>query len=239
MSIVVPLEGFGGGATLNFKVVGGTSQPSNPRENTIWVNTSTTITDWVFSSTQPSGKEGRVWFATDTSSVAKFNALKKKQIQVYPIYAKQYVSDSWVNKTAKTYQSGTWKEWSKTLLPASDILSRLVTGGQPVTPQYASNVLTLSLTNTTWVYLEEDVSAFNTLEIIGNRSAASTTLDVGILNSSNNLASGKTLNGSSQDFTVTCDISSLTGKQRIGVKSNLNSETLQTTTVKITSIVLK
>lgn len=239
MSIVVPLEGFGGGAGLNFKVVGGTSQPTNPRENTIWVNTSTTITDWVFSATQPEAVTGRVWFLVSTSSVSEFNALKKNGIQIYPIYAKQYVSGSWKNVTAKSYQNGAWREWSKTILPASDILSRLLTGGQPVTPQYASNVLTLSLTNTTWVYIEEDVSAFNTLEIVGNRSAASTTLDVGILNSSNNLASGKNLDGSSQNFTVTCDISSLTGKQRIGVKANLNSSTLQTTVVKITSIVLK
>lgn len=230
----------GGGANLNFKVVGGTTQPTSPKENTIWVNTDTKISEWVFSATQPSYPyEGMVWFGTGTSSGAEFNALKKNQIHVYPIYAKQYVSGSWVNKTAKTYKSGTWNEWSKTLLPASDILSRLVTGGQPVTPQYSSNVLTLSLTNTTWVYLEEDVSAFNTLEIVGNRSAASTTLDVGILNSSNNLASGRTLTSSSQDFTVTCDISALTGKQRIGVKANLNSQTQQTTVVKITSIVLK
>ena len=29
----------GGGASLNYKVVGGTSAPANPKENTIWVNT--------------------------------------------------------------------------------------------------------------------------------------------------------------------------------------------------------
>ena len=43
----------GGGASLNFKVVGGTSAPSNPKENTIWVNTSTAITIWDFSATEP------------------------------------------------------------------------------------------------------------------------------------------------------------------------------------------
>ena len=43
----------GGGAGLNFKVVGGTTQPSNPKENTIWVETDTKIAGWNFSATEP------------------------------------------------------------------------------------------------------------------------------------------------------------------------------------------
>lgn len=45
--------GSGSGAGLNFKVVGGTTAPTSPSENTIWVNTSTSITSWVFSSNNP------------------------------------------------------------------------------------------------------------------------------------------------------------------------------------------
>lgn len=45
----------GGGAALNFKVVGGTTEPLNPAENTIWVNTDTEITAWAFSADDPSG----------------------------------------------------------------------------------------------------------------------------------------------------------------------------------------
>ena len=101
----------GGGAGLNFKVVGGTSQPTNPRENTIWVNTSTTITDWVFSATQPTGSSGMVWFSVGTSSSVEFNALKKNAIQIYPLSAKQHISGKWVDKTAKTYQNSKWNDW--------------------------------------------------------------------------------------------------------------------------------
>lgn len=101
----------GGGGGLNFKVVGGTSQPTNPRENTIWVNTSTTITDWVFSTTQPTSAPGRVWILTGTFSNAEFNALKKNGIYVYPISAKQYVSGAWVDKPAKSYQHSAWRDW--------------------------------------------------------------------------------------------------------------------------------
>lgn len=46
-------NGGGGGASLNFKVVGGTSAPSSPTANTIWVNTDTAITGWHFGADEP------------------------------------------------------------------------------------------------------------------------------------------------------------------------------------------
>ena len=109
----MPLEiaGIQTGVELNFKVVGGTIQPTSPSENTIWVNTSTTITSWVFSATQPARAPGRVWIATGTSSPVTFNALKNNNITTYPISAKQYVGGAWVDKTAKSYQGGKWVDW--------------------------------------------------------------------------------------------------------------------------------
>lgn len=109
MSTIVPMYGFGGsgGGGLNFKVVGGTTQPTNPTENAIWVNTSVSITDWVFSATEPEGyAHGMVWFSTGTSSAGEFNALKKNGIQVYPISAKQYVSGAWANVEAYIQKDG-------------------------------------------------------------------------------------------------------------------------------------
>ena len=112
--MILNMSGGGGGADLNFKVVNGTTAPSNPSENTIWVNTSTSIASWVFSATQPAGSSGMVWICTDTESTAPFNALKKNNITVYPVSAKQYTGGAWVEKTAKTYQNGGWVDW---LLP--------------------------------------------------------------------------------------------------------------------------
>lgn len=101
----------GGGGGLNFRVVGGTTQPTNPKENTIWVNTNTAITDWVFSAEQPTAASGRVWISTGASSPVEFNALKKNGIQVYPLSAKQYVSGVWRYVAAKSYQGGKWVNW--------------------------------------------------------------------------------------------------------------------------------
>ena len=50
-------EGFiirkGGGTSLNFTVLGGTTRPTNPKENTIWVNTTVEFESWIFSADQP------------------------------------------------------------------------------------------------------------------------------------------------------------------------------------------
>lgn len=54
-------HGAGGGAPLNFKVVGGTSVPSNPKENTIWVNTNTKIPGYIFSNKDPNLLNPALW----------------------------------------------------------------------------------------------------------------------------------------------------------------------------------
>lgn len=106
-----------GGAALNFKVVGGTSAPSNPAENTIWVNTDIPIINWFFGrddtdvSPDDTFAEGTVWITTSTRSKVEFNALKKNGICVCPVRAWQLVNWEWVEKEAKTYQGGAWVEW--------------------------------------------------------------------------------------------------------------------------------
>ena len=104
--------GGGAGGGLNFKVVGGTIEPANPKVNTIWINTSAEITGYVFDVSQPAGREGLVWIQTGTSSSVPFNALKKNTLQIYPTGAKQYVNGAWTNKAAYTYQNGALTQWS-------------------------------------------------------------------------------------------------------------------------------
>jgi hypothetical protein len=119
--------GGGGGGGLNFTVVN--TVPSNPKENTIFVNTSTKITSYVFSTTQPSNPEpGMVWFSTGISSAVEFNALKKNNITVYPVSVKQYVNGGWVEKTAKTWNGSKWIDWIIYLYNAGNECTSL-TGG--------------------------------------------------------------------------------------------------------------
>ena len=99
------------GASLNFKVVGGLTQPSGPSENTIWVNTNTKITGYAFAPTAPADlAEGVVWFATGKSGMIGFNAMKKNTIMLYPLHAKQKVSGNLEKVDAQIYISGEWKK---------------------------------------------------------------------------------------------------------------------------------
>ena len=130
----------GGGAPLNFKVVGGTSAPASPKENTIWVNTSTAITSWAFSATEPEAPAaGMVWISTGKTSTAPFNALKKNNITVYPISAKQYVSGAWVDKEAKSYQNGVWVDlWNGYLFKNGDEYNTITGGWVTAAKAYTS-----------------------------------------------------------------------------------------------------
>ena len=100
---------------LNFSVVGGTIQPSNPTENMIWVNTDTEITKVVFKSIEPIDPiEDMVCIYTGASSNVSFDRIVINGIgidEVCPIFAKQYIGGEWVTKTAKSWQNGKWVDW--------------------------------------------------------------------------------------------------------------------------------
>ena len=106
----------GGGAFLNFKVVGGTAQPETAAENTIWVNTETDISGWVFSTVEPGEPaEGLVWIEVGSDSPAPFNMLKKNSVYVDPVSCKQYVSGAWADRFAYVYQNGAWVQFSEVI----------------------------------------------------------------------------------------------------------------------------
>lgn len=123
----------GGGIPLNFSVRAYDTEAAllaaTPRANTIGIVTTTKITGWYFSSTEPeTAEEGMVWIVTGASSAVEFNALKKNGIRICPILAKQYISGAWVQVPAKSYKNGTWVSWLTYLYVNGDECTSL-TGG--------------------------------------------------------------------------------------------------------------
>lgn len=108
------------GSSLTYTVVGADSQPSTPANNTIWVKTTEPIVGHIFSSTQPAGVPGVVWFQTGTASAAAMDATAGNIIMVYPLYCKQYISGSWVSKPAKSYINNAWVDWITYLFKSGD-----------------------------------------------------------------------------------------------------------------------
>lgn len=101
-----------GGAGLNFKVVGGPSQPikpESPPNNILWVDTEHEITSWIIAIKQPAEPEiGMLWISTGKFNDYLFNAIKKNSIQINPNGIYQYVNGGWVDVYAEWSRDGEW-----------------------------------------------------------------------------------------------------------------------------------
>ena len=104
------LHGNGGSSGLNFRIVGGTSAPDNPKENTLWVNTDVKITSYSIGSANPNtAGNGGVHIYTKTSGAVSFNALKKNYMEIVPIKAQQLRNSEWVDVDVRLYKAGKWE----------------------------------------------------------------------------------------------------------------------------------
>lgn len=117
---------------MDFVVVGGAEQPSDPKANTIWVKTETAIPEYVLSPfTQTKQTEGRVWIQTASSGDVVFDAIKENILTVVVVKAYQCVSGVYTPVSASIYQNGTWTQFSteiRYLYNAGDECSD-ITGG--------------------------------------------------------------------------------------------------------------
>mgnify|MGYP006968329697 FL=1 len=236
------LYGNGEQNPLNFRVIGSLVQPAAPKENTIWVNTDTTITSWVFAPEAPTNPEGgMIFFKTDKTSPVGFNALRKNEITVLPTFAQQYIGGQWKNVYAYAYIGGTWVQFSSekyVVFEAGKGLSAGLTGFSNATYNsdkiVAKSILGAGSGKGDAVISKEkiDVTQYKTAtfsgincNFSGNGNAnsshiyafvggASTTIGSAITSGSATLASNKT---------VTVDISNVTGPVEFGFRTYSNA----------------
>lgn len=108
----------------NYRVVGDSTAPVNPRENTIWINTDMAIGEHQFGHEQPTtrvdGDElqiGDLWFETDVNKAqVSFNAIKRNELLVYPYKAYQWNGSEWKSKNAQLYVNNEMREICKETL---------------------------------------------------------------------------------------------------------------------------
>ena len=127
----LPAASAKGAGGLNFKVVGGTTRPADPEENTIWVNTSIPITNVVISNADLLEYDvGTVLIKTDFTSNGYFNVAPGSTVNLYPAKCYQYVDTfgSREIRTAETFRNGKWRDWGKYLFKDGNECAEL-TGG--------------------------------------------------------------------------------------------------------------
>ena len=110
--IITRRGGISSGGGIGSKIVRGTVRPTNPEENTVWVNTDVAINGYDFSSTRPANpSEGMLWF--ETSVVKSYlsvdvDATEENAVRFYPVNCRQYVNGVWENKDFEVYANDEW-----------------------------------------------------------------------------------------------------------------------------------
>lgn len=227
----------GGGASLNFSVVGGIVPPNNLKENTIWVKTEVPFSNWTLSFEKPSNPEnGMVWIAISTSGRNVFNALKKNGIAISPMSAKQYVNGSWQAREAQIYIDGEWRDFVQYLVKAGVPISPLKLMGKSYNASYQGEWSSanstpgdgfITVAGASYGYgiayvADVDLTAFTTLSIEGSfkRSGAMVKLIVwdklGTYITDNVVRSVELPEGAGK---VSLDVSGLTGSHIVGISS--------------------
>lgn len=176
-----------GGASLNYSIVGSTTQPSNPTENMIWVNTDVEIADHMFTATEPTSPiDGTVWVSVGTTSKVEFSVVKNTLVMIYPLYAKQYISGAWVDKQAKTYKENAWVSWwAEGTLYDNGVDDTDITGGwtsyaEAIDSGYSGKTATVFMGEDRMIityntgssnYSSTNISTVNAIDVTGYSSA--------------------------------------------------------------------
>lgn len=134
----------GAGGVINLILVGGTTQPTSPKANTIWVNTSETLTGHVaVQATAPATVEGAtpatgdIWIQTGASgNVAVIIGGIAVSVRLIWLYA----SGAWVRVSAQYYSDG-WENIGLYLLSGGNLFPGN-TGGWSFYGKSSPNVIT-------------------------------------------------------------------------------------------------
>lgn len=178
------LEGFGtSGDRLKLRIFSGTSAPSNPKDNDIWVNTNVAIPSWEFSETaNPTWtmSNGFVYFtstytgAYDARATTGLNFIKKDNtIYTKLLRCTQYAGGTWYSRDAYIYHDG-WHQFSSVF---SATINITYPAGSTCTCSNGSTTLTAPNTSGTWACTVPNTGTWTVKATDGTkRSTASVTI---------------------------------------------------------------
>lgn len=107
------------GVGLNFEVVGGMEQPSNPENNTVWVETDQPITGWEFCACEPETQyEGMVWVRLGSYKNTEISIGDTFKVCVVAVY--QSIDGVFAEKHGLLFVDGKWITLAKPLYVLKD-----------------------------------------------------------------------------------------------------------------------
>lgn len=186
MSIGVLYGQNGGGIKLPFRVIGGITQPSNPKDGDIWVKTSVPIMRTEFANgTWASGGVGLVFLAgtlggsnpTGANStvwaINKITGASKYVLKITLTGCKQVQGSTgnWVNLDAYRYYGGKWVQFSSEFTATINVT---YPAGSTCTATDGTTTLTAPNTSGTWACAVPNAGAWTITATNGSQTKSKT-----------------------------------------------------------------
>nr|DAP58886.1 MAG TPA: hypothetical protein [Caudoviricetes sp.] len=237
----------GGGSGLSLRVLGGTTQPTNPREGTILVNTSALKPDYILSATQPgSPASGLAWIKLGSNGVS-LPVDKKGTLAITLAGCAVWSGSTWDNVDAWVYTGGKWVQFSSTIVylyNKGDLCTDITGGwkatawpfnsgeyGRAPTVDYKDTYVNLSINgggnNYSGVFEpinKIDLTGVKTilfkLNSVSSTSTQYTLVSTGVFNRGESNYTGITTvlpKLNTTDVSAAVDVSNLSGLQNVGV----------------------
>lgn len=172
-----------GGNQLNFKVVGGTTEPADPKENTIWVKTNVPI--HIVEMNNVNGlmsvgvNAGWVYINIESSAFGEKNTTiqvhdKKKFIYITPYGCQQNqdgTASGWKWMNAYIYKSGAWIQFSSEFAATVNVS---YPAGSTLTCTDGTTTLTAGDTSGEWTFTIHNAGNWTVTATSGSNSASQT-----------------------------------------------------------------
>lgn len=180
----------GGGSYTGPKVIGSPTQPSNPKDNTVWVQTSTPISSWEMSEVATPGWDtapaGFVYFTTSTSDWTVPNLVrfvKRNEGNVFLKATRCWQNlgtpgaTQWTSMNAYIYHNDTWVQFSSVF---SATINITYPAGSTCTCSDGTTTLSAPDTSGTWACTIPNAGTWTVTSTSGTESdskAVSVTTD--------------------------------------------------------------
>ncbi len=230
---------FTSASGLKLKVVGGESEPENPTNSLIWVNTDTALGDIYIQTLEPSNPSDGDIFVKTFDLYSNAIQISNKPIVVVWIYGIwQRVDDTWVLKNYNCFYDDDWQGSDTLLLSGSYLLKGSWTDYDGTTISQTSDGITTGITGSgiskTYILTGIDMSAYNYVDVTYTRwigysgNYRKTTIEIGSVS--------KTITAN-ETATTTFDISGLTGENAIKM-TNTQTDSSQASSLYATGLTI-
>ena len=126
-------------SSFNLNVCYESEQPTDPANNTIWLNPVRDVTSWVISANEPtSPNEGDIWIHTMVAGGVEINILSDNALIIQITKASQYVDNAWNDIDMHIYQNGEWNDMITYLIIGNDTCDPITGGWESVSQQISS-----------------------------------------------------------------------------------------------------